>query len=283
MTIVPILVGGFGNRLYQIANAFRLQNQLKCNVKYYKINPVDSDVSNFRNLVLRKSDFEDFGGHELIIKEGLPSNISEVFPHLNYVHAPTKINDILINKNLFFEHTIDRINPNIDSIVMGYYFGYRFIKNHIEDVRNSLNPNIDRYVNQKYPDLLKKRILGIHLRLGIGSDNNPAIVVPMDFYNKILEIERGNFDEIYIVSDNIEKSKNFIYNFNTEGVSVTLIESEPMYVDMLILSKCSTLSIAPSTLSAWSAYLNNNKNVYVPKIWVTHHWTNDIPQEWKLF
>ena len=165
---------------------------------------------------------------------------------------------------------------------MGYYFGYRFIKNHIEDVRNSLNPNIDRYVNQKYPDLLRKRILGIHLRLGIGSDNNPAIVVPEDYYNKILEIERGNFDEIYIVSDNIEKSKNFIYNFNTKGVSVKLIDGEPMYVDMLILSKCTTLIIAPSTLSAWSAYLNKHKNVYVPKIWVHHHWTSDIPKEWKL-
>ena len=78
-------------------------------------------------------------------------------------------------------------------------------------------------------------------------------------------------------------TQNFIYNFNTEGVSVKLIEGEPMYVDMLILSKCSVLLIAPSTLSAWSAYLNNNKNVYVPKIWVSHHWTNDIPQEWKLF
>jgi len=76
---------------------------------------------------------------------------------------------------------------------------------------------------------------------------------------------------------------HFYYYLNTKGVSIKLIEGEPMYVDMLILSKCSVLLIAPSTLSAWSAYLNKNKNVYVPKIWVSHHWTNDIPQEWKLF
>jgi hypothetical protein len=165
---------------------------------------------------------------------------------------------------------------------MGYYFGYRFIKNHIEDVRNSLNPNIDRYVNHKYPDLLRKRILGIHLRLGIGSDNNPAIVVPADYYNKILEIERGNFDEIYIVSDNTEKARNFINNLNIDYNKIIIIENEPMFVDMLILSKCITLIIAPSTLSAWSAYLNKHNNIYVPKIWVHHHWTSDIPKEWKL-
>ena len=38
MTIIPILVGGFGNRLYQIANAFRLQDLYGSNLKFYKIN-----------------------------------------------------------------------------------------------------------------------------------------------------------------------------------------------------------------------------------------------------
>jgi septation ring formation regulator EzrA len=47
MTIIPILVGGFGNRLYQIANAFRLQDELNCDIKYYRINPTKEDVSNF--------------------------------------------------------------------------------------------------------------------------------------------------------------------------------------------------------------------------------------------
>lgn len=284
MTIVPILVGGFGNRLYQIANAFRLQKELNCNVRYYSINSIDEDVINFRNLVLRKSDFWDFGGHELLSKNNLPSTICEIFPNLEYSCEPTKIKDILTNKKLYFEPSINSITNTSDSVIMGYYFSYnRFIKDSIVDVRNSFNPVINDYINNQYPNLLIKKILGIHLRLGIGSDNNPAINVPISFYNDILQIERGSFDEIYIVSDNITKSKNFMCNVNTEDIPVRFIENEPMYIDMMILSKCTTLLIAPSTLSAWSAYLNNNKNVYVPKIWTSHHWTNDIPQEWKLY
>jgi hypothetical protein len=54
MTIIPILVGGFGNRLYQIANAFRLQDELNCDVKYYRINPTKEDVLNFRRTILIK-------------------------------------------------------------------------------------------------------------------------------------------------------------------------------------------------------------------------------------
>jgi hypothetical protein len=150
----------------------------------------------------------------------------------------------------------------------------------INKIKNLFNPVIYEYISKKYPDLNNNRILGIHLRLGIGTDNRPAIGVPLEFYNNIIKNE--NFDEIYVVSDNIEKSKNFIDILDIKNKKITFIENEPMYVDMLILSKCKILIIAPSTLSAWSAYLNENKNIYVPKNWTSHHWTTDIPEEWKL-
>jgi hypothetical protein len=282
MTIIPILVGGFGNRLYQIANAIRLQDELNCDVKYYRINPTNEDVSNFRNLVLRTSDFYDFGGHELIQKEGLPNNICDMFPTLNFESTPTKINEIITGKNLFFETNISQITKNSDSVVMGYYFGYRFIENQIDKIKNLFNPIIDKYIIKKYPKLNNNKILGIHLRLGIDTDNGPAVGVPLEFYDNIIKNENENFDEIYVVSDNIEKSKNFMDRLDIQNKKITFIENEPMYVDMLILSKCKILIIAPSTLSAWSAYLNENKNIYVPKKWTSHHWTTDIPKIWKL-
>jgi hypothetical protein len=69
---------------------------------------------------------------------------------------------------------------------------------------------------------------------------------------------------------------------NIHGKEVKFIEEEPMYVDLLVLSNCKSLIIAPSTLSAWSSYMNDHKNIYVPRIWTKHHWTNDVPLEWKL-
>jgi len=281
-TLTPILIGGLGNRLYQIANAFRLQELHNYQLKFYRIKPKPTDIPKYRHLVLRESDFDDFGGHKLLIKEELPKSIDEIFPELNFETNPTEIDKILYNKNLYFENNIGSISPNVDSVVMGYFFSYSFIQDQIDRVGNSFNPKIQQYINKKYTELRTKKILGIHLRLGIGSDNNPAIQIPHNFYIKILELEKNNYDMIYVVSDNIPKAKEFMKTIFVFGKEIKFIEDEPMYVDLLILSNCEILVIAPSTLSAWSSYLNKNKNIYSPSIWTKHHWTTDIPKEWKL-
>jgi hypothetical protein len=283
MTIHSIMVGGFGNRLYQIANMLRLQKIYNCNLKFYRVSATQNDVFNFRNLALRPSDFDDFGGHELAQKDNLPKNINQIFPTLDFTDEPTSINSIISDKRVVFEHQNDSIIEGEDCVVMGYYFGYRFVENQIIDLKNLFNKSIDVYINQSYPELENNNILGLHLRLGIGSDNKPAIGVPYEYYNHVINSEIDNFDTIFVVSDNVEKSKNFIYNLGIQNKTIRIIEDEPMFIDMMILSKCKILSIAPSTLSAWSAYFNINKNIYVPKIWTSHHWTNDIPKEWKLF
>jgi len=282
MTITPILIGGLGNRLYQLANALRLQEIFNCNLKIFRINPKSKDVSDYRHLVLRASDFDDFGGHNILKKDGLPTTFSELFPTLNISDGLHNVDNILKDKKLFFENTINFIIPGKDTVVMGYFFSYKFVSSQIETIRNLLNPMVEEYVDITYPTLLSEKVLGIHLRLGIGTDNTPAINDPLTFYNNILNLEENNFDSILIVSDNPEKAKNFIGGLNIDSSKFKIIKDEPMFVDMLILSKCSTLIIAPSTLSAWSAYLNKHKNIYVPEIWVRHHWTNDIPKEWKI-
>jgi hypothetical protein len=239
-------------------------------------------VPKYRHLILREKDFDDFGGHNIIFKEKLPKTISELFPKLNWDLSGTKIDDILKNRNLYFENTIQNIKTTQDSVIMGYFFSYNFIENQVNKIKSSINENVKKYIINKYPDLFSKKILGIHLRLGIDTDNSPAINVNQNFYNQIISKEWDNFDEIYVVSDNIGKAVNYIDSLNINNKVIKFIEDEPMYVDMLILSHCTTLIIAPSTLSAWASYLNDHKNIYVPQIWTNHHWTTIIPKEWKI-
>jgi hypothetical protein len=281
-TVSPIFVGGFGNRLYQLANIFRLQKKFNFNTKFYRIKSNENDVLNFRSLVLRASDFDDFGGHELIRKEGLPSNITEIFPSLNWENRVVTINEILQNKILFFENNINSISPHDDSIIAGYFFGYSFIEDSIESVRDSFNPSILKYIQVNYSDLFNKKILGIHLRMGISSDNNSALVIPHEFYQKIINDEISEFDEIFIISDNPKKSLDFISNLNFYNKKIKIIQDEPMFIDLFILSLCKIIIIAPSTLSAWSSYLSKDSKIYVPKIWTSHHWTTDVPKTWRL-
>lgn len=281
MTVTPILIGGFGNRLYQLTNALRLCDKYNAELLIHNIETVPNDVPTYRKFILRESDFSDFGGHPLVNIDGLPATLSEVFPHLNFVRKPIKIQDIVDKKPLYFEKNINEIPEETDVSVMGYFFGYSFMKEHVKNLHWSMNPSISIYVKEKYPELLDKKVLGIHLRLGIGTDNFSAIDIPTSFYLDILERERNNYDEVFIITDNPSKAKVFIDGLNIP-TPVRIIIDEPMYVDMMIMSYCYTLVVGCSTLSGWASYINHHNNIYVPQVWVRHHKTNDISPTWKI-
>jgi hypothetical protein len=281
-TLTPILLGGLGNRLYQIANSFKLQKKYGFDLKLYRINPQDIDALTYRTFVVKKSDFDDFGGHNIIVKENLPQTIDQLFSKLNFNKTPITIDEIISDKKLYFEGNIGHIDNTINSAIMGYFFTYSEIVDEIELVKNSINECVNQYIISKYPELLSEKILGIHLRLGIATDNFAAIDIPKTFYENIINIEKNNYDTIFIVSDNIEYAKQFVSSMNTMGKNIKFIEDEPMFVDMLILSYCTTLIIGNSTLSAWSGYFNKYNNVYVPNVWINHHGTSDLPKEWKI-
>jgi hypothetical protein len=186
MKIIPILIGGLGNRLYQLANAIRLSKIHNMDLKLFNINPQPSDVPKYRHLILRESDFYDFGGHSLVEKDGLPKTFSEIFPSIDYDTNPIMIDNLLPGRH--FSYDADNVSHSSDNVLMGYFFPYTYIKNEIEDVRNLLNPNIEDYVKNNYSDLFTKKILGLHLRLGINTDNTNAVNIPNNFYNNILNI-----------------------------------------------------------------------------------------------
>ena len=281
-TLTPILLGGLGNRLYQIANAFKLQKEHNFDLKFHRINPQQVDAQKYRTFVVKKSDFDDFGGHNLVVKENLPKTISELFSKLNFDSNPMTIDEIISNKQLYFEGRFEQIDNTKDSAVMGYFFRHKDIVDEIKLVKNSIDDRVKNYIMEKYPDLINKKILGIHLRLGIPTDNFRAIEVPKSFYENILEIEKNDYDTIFIVSDNVEYAKQFVSSFNITNKNIRFIEDEPMFVDMMILSYCKTLVIGNSTLSAWSGFFNEHNNIYLPNVWIRHHRTNDLPKEWKI-
>lgn len=282
-TLTPILLGGLGNRLFQIANGFKLQKEYGFDLKFNRIDPYTTNIQNYRTFVLRNEDFDDFGGHNLIMKENLPKSIDQLFSKLNFEKEPMSVEKIISDKVIYFENRIGVIDRSKNSAIMGYFFTYKNIINEIELVKNSIDDSVTKYIDEKYKDLSNKKILGIHLRMGINTDNFPAIKIPTTFYENILHIERDNYDLIYIVSDDIKLAKIYLERFTLDFKKVIFIEDEPMFVDMLILSKCSTLVIGNSTLSAWSGFFNKNNNIYLPSVWIRHHGTNDIPKEWKIF
>ena len=283
MKITPILIGGFGNRLYQLSNALRLADKFNGDVVLPNLKISYQDVRRFNNLVIREADFSDFGGHKLTTIDGLPTKINEIFTGIKYNDEETTIDNLLNNSKIYYEETINTVDGNDDIALISYFFSYnKFIGDYANKLRGLLNPSIEKYIFEKYPDLLTKKIMGVHMRMGINTDNNPAIYVPDFFYHNIFNIEVNNHDEIYIFTDNPAKTENYIGRFNLNFDKVKVIREEPMYVDMLMMSLCHTLIVGCSTLSSFSSYINKYKNIYVPSLWLPHHGTNDIPKEWKV-
>lgn len=255
-TIYPILIGGLGNRLYQIANAFRLRDRYGFDLRLYSINPLPTNLDDYRTLgVRRPEDFADFGGHPLIKKKGLPQTINELFPKLNF---ETIGFDSLSHERFCREE--DKIDPNFNTAVAGYFFRYSNIKDYIQELRDCFNPIIDEHIK------ILPKTLGLHLRLGIETDNYRCNKVSVYFYDTVnSEVE---YDRVYVFTDNPQKAKEVL--FKTKFENVKIIENNPMYLDMLMLSQCDTVVMSVSTLSAWSAYFSKGK-VYVPKIWLKQH------------
>ena len=122
-------------------------------------------------------------------------------------------------------------------------------------------------------------------------DNNEATISRLTIYDKIrLRNQKLGITRImwntYGFTETFKKEKVKHGPFKTMyggcGTQFTVCDILDKN-DMMILSFCTTLIMGPSTLSAWSAYLNKHNNVYTPSIWTRHHWTNDIPNTWKLY
>lgn len=267
--IYPILMGGLGNNIYQLANALRLQEKFGCEMQIPLITAQITDIPKYKHYVYKMVDLEALGGHRLVKKDGLPQSFEEIFPTLDFIKDVT-IDEIIQGKELYYEWDIDKVDEN--SVVMGYFFPYKFIKDQIEKIRSLLSPRIELYL-KKYD--CNKNILGIHLRLGVDTDNNKPTSIPMEFYERI--IEEADYDEIWVISDNTTRARKFLKH--KIFPEVKLVEGEPVFIDMMILSKCNTLALAASTISTWGAYFSKAK-VYLPKEWIKLHNTDDVPRQW---
>ena len=91
----------------------------------------------------------------------------------------------------------------------------------------------------------------------------------------------NDIENVLIFSDDIEWTKTV---FRDEKFHI--IENEPDYMDLYIMSMCTNNIIANSTFSWWAAWLNKNpdKIVISPKQWFSdeyeHSVEDSIPNSW---
>ena len=246
--IEPLLMGGLGNMMFQVANCLAL-----C-------------IENGGELVSNMS-------HRGTI-HGLPDTYKDnVFRNLK---KDNKKRDVIFEEKEFTYSKVPKISS--DGIVSGYYQTEKYFKNYSKDVREffSATKEINDYINNKY-DL--KNTVGIHVRRGsylYMSDSHA--VLGTEYYKKAMLMFEGY--KFIIASDDTEWCKENLGRIHT-------FTEEEDYIDMYILSMCDHNIIGNSTFSWWSAWLRGHGRVIAPKKWFgpknAHISTEDLyPSTWEL-
>lgn len=271
--ITSKLRGGLGNQMFQIAAALSLGKDLGIEVAF------------------------DHNQHYLPNQGNKSTDYSEnIFRNINFINT-IKISSIYKERNFYYNYPMTRIfkiqlfiSKYVNGLVNnnlqldGYFHSYKYFSNNKKYIRKvfSIDEISNKIISDKYIGILDQNPAFIHVRRGDYlkfKDKYPPCSLEY-YYSAINEFD---IDKIFFVfSDDISWCrKNFL------GERFIIIENNPDYIDLYLMSKCSGSIIANSSFSWWGAWLNNNHNniVFAPKEWFGHNEpynTKDlIPGEWK--
>ena len=223
------LQGGLGNQLFQLAFLLYIS----------KISDIPYFLQNLQSPLTVHSREEYF---ESIFKN-----------FRNKLNLISVKRTLLENSELAFEDWKSKLNSE-DTEFIGYFQRYEYTDLIREEFISTLSFN--NSILDKYPDI--KRKFFIHVRGGDFRKIQDHNVDLTEYYKKCIDLCRG--EEFIIFTNDIHYANKIL-----PGIQI-IQESE---IDSLFLmSQCKGCICANSTFSWWGSYLNPNRPIYFPSIWV---------------
>jgi hypothetical protein len=158
------------------------------------------------------------------------------------------------------------IEENKNYFLDGYWGSPKYFKENEKEIKKNLSYNSDfikKVENSRYKKILENKGVSIHVRrTDYLQSNGYHPIQPISYYEKGLEII-GEYDSIYVFSDDIEWCKKNIKFNNT-----IFVEGFDDIEDLWMMGLCKNNIIANSTFSWWAAFLNeNDKKIIAPDNW----------------
>jgi hypothetical protein len=255
--ISPILMGGLGNRMFQIASAYGIAKEQGKELEIINVLPnKHSDMDYFKNIFSR-------------VKHSRRSD------DLNY-----------LTTNIFKEpegkalvHT-DILNIEEDMKILGYFQCEKYFikyRKEILDLFRMSNDRKEKLIN-KYPKVNEKYF--IHFRRGDYLEFFIHLIDYTVYYEKSINFleEREKNIEYIIFSDDIEfcKTLHLLKRRNVQFVE-DLDELDSLY----LMTLCKGGIGVNSTFSWWGGWLNENpvKTVIYPSRWFNNDWEVELGWE----
>jgi len=215
--------------------------------------------------------------------QGWKNNVPALFKSVAYTpmqsNQPTKYVDNIFRNITFLNFTSQtkRINTPWEYVDLNFdlespieFYGYfQSSKNfygfgdRLSELFQPTNKFIEK-IYRDFPEIKKENTISIHIRRGDYLTINSVLpVIGKSYIDECLN-KIGNYDHIFIFSDDVNWSKeNLIYE------NSTIVDSLEDYEDLWFISLCKINIMSNSSFSWWGTFLNKNENkkTYVPSIW----------------
>jgi hypothetical protein len=231
-------MGGLGNQMFQVANCYAQakKNNVEMFLPKNSFTPLQGkDTSHYIDNILKKFKFKD--------------NITNFFR---------------LNENSWSFTEIDT-PKNCNIQFYGYYQSSKNFSEYKKEIIDLFSPSqyeID-FISKKYPEINLKNTLSVHIRMG-DYLKNPKIhpTISLEYINKSINLI-GEYEHIFIFSDN----KKWVEN-NINLPNSTIVDDLD-YIELWLMSLCTNNIISNSTFSWWGSFLNKNENkiVIAPSVW----------------
>jgi hypothetical protein len=181
-------------------------------------------------------------------------------------------------------HSYTPIPYRPDMHVNGYFQSERYFAHHRERLLALFEPgpeDLER-IRSRYGLVLDHpRSVGVQIRYFRGEDRTGAMFPQLG--HEYLERAASFFpsDSLFVVSSNHPRFA--LASLPDSMEQVALLEDEPDYLDLFVLSRCRDIVITNSSFGWWAAWLNRNpgKVVVRPELWLEGLPTHDTcPDEW---
>lgn len=162
------------------------------------------------------------------------------------------------------DFTYDPIPARSQINIEGYFQSDKYFEG--ADIKSLFEPSeeIEKYINEKYGELLKEETCSVHIRRG---DYLALSDYHFNLADDYIVSAINNFDihntKFVFFSDDISY---VCTRFLDLDIKKTFIKGEKDIVDLFLMSKCKHNIISNSSFSWWASYLNKNhdKKVIAP-------------------
>lgn len=192
-------------------------------------------------------------------------------------------------KDFVYDSEVFDIEMSTD--FFGYFQHINYFKQHLFEIFETIEPQSKHvkealsFIRQYSKNL--EDCCSIHIRRGdYLEQRNKNVFHYLDkkhYFDALTNIPDGIV--VFIVSDDIEYTKNEFKNFNKYN-TIIFVENNNPIINFYIMYLCRINIIANSTFSYWSSLLsdkNNQKSVYYPKNWmISDPQPNIFKDNWRV-